>query len=193
MPILEPMARPNRAAMNQKCDSERMIRRFLKLGLFPRNLPPALKMAKIIPAARYARPILQRQSLQVQKWSMNSAIRGAETKPRFGASSWMAMALPQFLTRTASVSDAMPEGRYKPADMPRHKRARCISVKVRLPATAMRERPTARADATIICLCVSRIDKKPDPRSVAQYPKEIEKKSNLLRRDGRPGLLRWAA
>ena len=104
-------ARQKRTTMILKLESVRRALKDLRLGGSPENSPPLPNLVNTIPTNTEAPPnkaITPRQENHPKK---ASATRGATTKPKLGASSWMATALPQCLEATMEVRVAIPEGR----------------------------------------------------------------------------------
>ena len=106
-----------------------------------------------------------------------SAKSGAIRKPQLGASSWVAMAFPQCLAVTISVSEAIPEGRYNPDAIPETSNPNRILQMPWQRATAIREIPAATADKTIVMRCDRRLDTKLEPRTETEYPMLTKRKS----------------
>ena len=111
MPKVPQMPKEKRIVIIQKAGSAKRVLRDPKLGASPRNSPPLPKKAKAIPISIEPVPrkrITPRHENQIIN---SSDSNGATTKPKFGASSWIATALPQCVTLIKEVRVVMPDGR----------------------------------------------------------------------------------
>src|SRR6056297_371807 len=134
-----------------------------RLGGWPGKFPHRLSLANKRPMQMAAHPITVGTTRQENHSMSISAIRGAATKPRFGAISWIETAFPQWLESTISVSVVMPEGRYSPAAMPRKNMAARRAHRSRLAAITRSATPTTVVETTIEYLWVIRADRNPEP------------------------------
>jgi len=168
MPRKPLMPRLNTTIMIQKDRSVINIHTDLRLGGSPGNSPPCMKQPNNAPISKALSPISANTARQETHSSRASETNGAATKPKFGASSWMAIAFPQFLGLMKEVSVAIPEGRYIPAAMPKTNSPKRIPHRSFVKETPSSVTPTVAEDKMMVLLCVSREDMNPEHKIAAK-------------------------
>jgi hypothetical protein len=114
-----------------------------------------MKQANTAPTSKELSPISANTARQETHSNRVSETIGAATKPKFGASSWMAIAFPQCLGLIKEVSVAIPEGRYIPAAMPKMNSPRRTPRKSFVKEIPISVTPTVAEDKMMVLLCVS--------------------------------------
>jgi len=130
------------------------------------------------PAHSENSPIRKKIPLHGRNSRRTSAMSGAVIKLRLGASSCMAIALPQELGCTSEVIVARPEGRYNPDAIPVRRRPALRAHKLELNEVAMSASPRAAAESAMVFLWEIRDEMNPDPKSVIKYPEEMMRNSD---------------
>ena len=111
MPKVPQMPKEKRTVIIQKAGSAKRVLRDPRLGASPRNSPPLPKNAKAIPISIETVPKKRITTRHENQVINSSDSNGAKTKPKLGASSWIASALPQCLTLIKEIRVVMPDGR----------------------------------------------------------------------------------
>ena len=93
----------------------------------------------------------------------SSASKGAKTKLRLGAISWMAIAFPQWVGDTIEVSRAKPDGKYNPPKRPAINRLVLSQADEGLKAARQRAAPIPNADIMTTDLWLILEDMKVEP------------------------------
>jgi hypothetical protein len=111
IPKVELIPKPNRNTMIQKEGSRRRILRELEAGVSPGNSPPLPNRAKARLRITDVPPSEAKSIRQEYHRRKTSDSKGAAIKAKLGASSCIAIALPQCLEPTTEVIAAIAEGR----------------------------------------------------------------------------------
>jgi hypothetical protein len=111
IPMVEVIPRPNRITMIQKEGSLKKILKEPEAGVSPGNSPPLPNRAKARLRITDVPPSEAKSMRQENHRRKTSDNKGAAIKAKLGASSCIAIALPQCLEPTIEVIAAIAEGR----------------------------------------------------------------------------------
>src|SRR5919106_5363968 len=163
--MVEPTPTPNSTPMSQKAGMRVSNRNAPDAGDWPANSPPLPNRWYAKLAMSEATPRKLNAVRHVDHRRNSSATKGLAKNARFGASSWTAMALPQFCCSMSDVMVAIAEAMYRPAAVPRPRRPRRIVHKLLADEIPSKAKPTPALEITIVSLCVERDARNPEPSS----------------------------